>query len=141
MEIYDVQLDPIGAAVDWPQLILWGVIALAGLVAAVFLFPGKGTTGAANRLTRLGCSLAGVAVALVAGALAIGALQGVQQHHLSGIVENQGIVDGHRWVQLETMPFPVIWDGPEIPDGGRLGGVCTEGSSVAGIAWTCAPAR
>ena len=141
MEIYDVQLDPTGALIDWPQLILWGVLALAGLIAAVFLFPGKGTTGAGNRLTRLGCSLAGVAITLVAGALAISALQGTPQHHVSGIVANQGTVDGHSWVQLESMPFAVIWEGPHIPDDGRLGGLCTEGSPVVGIEWTCAPPR
>ena len=140
MEIYDVQLDPTGALIDWPQLILWGVLALAGLIAAVFLFPGKRPSGA-SWLSRLAASLVGVAIALVAGALAISALQGVQQHHISGIVENQGTVDGHTWVQVESMPFPVIWEGHQIPDDGRLGGLCTEGSPVAGIEWTCAPPR
>ncbi len=138
MEIYDVQLEPTGALIDWPQLILWGVLALAGLIAAVFLFPGKRPSGA-GWLSRLAASLVGVAIALGAGALAISALQGVPQHHVSGVVENQGTVDGHAWVQLESMPFPVIWEGPQVPDGGRLGGLCTEGSEVVGIEWTCAP--
>ena len=138
MEIYDVQLEPTGALIDWPQLILWGVLALAGLIAAVFLFPGKRPSGV-GWLSRLAASLVGVAIALVAGALAISALQGVPQHHVSGVVENQGTVDGHAWVQLESMPFPVIWEGPQVPDGGRLGGLCTEGSEVVGIEWTCAP--
>lgn len=138
MEIYDVQLEPTGALIDWPQLILWGVLALAGLIAAVFLFPGMRPSGA-GWLSRLAASLVGVAIALGAGALAISALQGVPQHHVSGVVENQGTVDGHAWVQLESMPFPVIWEGPQVPDGGRLGGLCTEGSEVVGIEWTCAP--
>ena len=140
MEIYDVQLEPTGALIDWPQLILWGVLALAGLIAAVFLFPGMRPSGA-GWLSRLAASLVGVAIALGAGALAISALQGVPQHHVSGVVENQGTVDGHAWVQLESMPFPVIWEGPQIPDGDRLGGLCTEGSEVVGIEWTCGPAR
>lgn len=128
------QLEPAGAEANWTVLLLWAALALAALIAAVFLFPRR---HAARRTALLIGSTASLVLAVVAGALAVGALQGVERFHISGYVANQGVVDGRTWITLDTMPIPVLWDGPEVPDGGRLGGVCTEGSPVAGIEWTC----
>lgn len=160
MDIYDIQLEQTGTSPDWTLFALCALAGALGLIAAVVVVPqllravrgersalvrrpgGHGESGQAAAGNRVGLAMATLlAAVLVAGGIigSVVALTATGLHHASGHVEATGVVDGQRWLKLAELPFPVAWDGAELEDGARVGAACTEGSTVAGLDWTCAP--